>query len=165
MSEVLVMKRETLFLKIALFLIGAPVLALCLFGLPLLAKNLAESGSESVYYFYGMLIVMYGSAIPFFVALYQAFKLLSYIDRNEAFSGLSVQSLKTIKKCAIVISLAYIAGMPLFYMMAEIEDAPGIVVIGMIFIFGSMVIAVFAAVLHKLLKHAIEIKSENELTV
>lgn len=49
--------------------------------------------------------------------------------------------------------------------MAERDDAPGIIVIGLIIIFASMVIAVFAAVLQKLLKEAIAIKSENDLTV
>ncbi|MNH47651.1 hypothetical protein D3C87_2190160 [compost metagenome] len=55
--------------------------------------------------------------------------------------------------------------MPLFYLMAEKDDAPGIIVIGLILIFASMVIAVFAAVLQRLLKEAIELKSEIDLTV
>ncbi len=55
--------------------------------------------------------------------------------------------------------------MPLFYLVAERDDAPGIIIIGMIIIFASMVIAVFAAVLQRLLKDAIDIKSENDLTV
>ena len=55
--------------------------------------------------------------------------------------------------------------MPLFYLFAEIDDAPGVILIGMVIIFASMVIAVFAAVLQRLLKEAIDIKSENDLTV
>jgi capsular polysaccharide biosynthesis protein len=35
----------------------------------------------------------------------------------------------------------------------------------MVIIFASLVIAVFAAVLQKLIKNAIDIKSENDLTV
>lgn len=78
---------------------------------------------------------------------------------------MSVQVLKKIKYCAIIISCLYVVGMPLFYLMAEKDDAPGIIVIGLIIIFASMVIAVFAAVLQRLLKEAIDIKSENDLTV
>ncbi|WP_408007461.1 DUF2975 domain-containing protein [Rossellomorea aquimaris] len=159
------MKRETLFLKVAVFLIGTPVLGLCLFGLPWLAKDAAESGSEMAYIIYGILAVMYVSAIPFYIGLYQAFRLLNYIDKNNAFSERSVKALKTIRNCALAISLVYVAGMPFFYMLAEKDDAPGLIVIGMMFIFASLVIAVFAAVLQKLLKNAIEIKSENDLTV
>ncbi|MGV2643750.1 DUF2975 domain-containing protein, partial [Clostridium perfringens] len=47
----------------------------------------------------------------------------------------------------------------------EKDDAPGIILIGMALIFASIVIAVFAAVLQKLLQEAIDIKSENDLTV
>jgi len=156
---------STVFLKIALIMIGTPVLALCIFGLPMLAKEAAESNSESAYVLYGFLTVMYVSAIPFFFALYQAFKLLNYIDRNEAFSELSVQALKKIKYCAIAISILYVPGLPFFYIAAELEDAPGIVLIGLGIIFASTIIAVFAALLQKLLKAAIDIKSENDLTI
>lgn len=160
------MKRcSTLFLKIAIFLIGTPVLALCIFWLPRLAKGAAESNSEFSYVIYGIVAVLYISAIPFFVALYQAFELLSYIDKNEAFSELSVKGLRNIKYCAITISGLYVADMPFFYIFAELDDAPGVILIGMVPIFASMVIAVFAAVLQRLLQEAINIKSENDLTI
>jgi capsular polysaccharide biosynthesis protein len=55
--------------------------------------------------------------------------------------------------------------MPLVYMVAEKDDAPGLIIIGMAPIFASMVIAFFAAILQKLLKEAIDIKSDNDLTI
>ena len=160
------MKRgSTLFLKIAVILIGIPVLALCIFLVPEIANFAAELYPDHAYMKYLVFIDLYATAIPFYFALYQAFKLLSYIDKNKAFSELSVKALKNIKYCAITISSLYVVGMPLFYLMADIDDAPGIIVIGMVIIFASMVIAVFAAVLQRLLKEAIDIKSENDLTV
>ncbi|MEL3973315.1 DUF2975 domain-containing protein [Rossellomorea oryzaecorticis] len=159
------MKRETLFLKIVVFLMGLPVLALCIFVLPEIAGFFAELNPELDYLQYPFLIGLYITAIVFFAALYQTFKLLSYIDRNEAFSDLSVRSLKNIRNCGITIGAFYVVFMPLIYLMAEVDDAPGIILIGMVIIFGCMVIAVFAAVLQKLLENAIEIKSENDLTV
>lgn len=160
------MKRgTTLFLKIAVILIGIPVLALCIFVVPEIAYFAAELYPDLAYMKYLVLIDLYATAVPFYFALYQAFKLLSYIDKNKAFSELSVGALKNIKYCAFSISILYVLGMPLFYLMAEIDDAPGIILIGMVIIFASFVIAVFAAVLQKLLKEAIDIKSENDLTV
>ncbi|WP_250622033.1 DUF2975 domain-containing protein [Bacillus subtilis] len=149
----------------ALVLIGIPILALCIFLVPKIANYSAELFPNIAYIKYLVFIYLYVTAIPFYFALYQAFKLLSYIDKNKAFSGLSVRALKNIKYCAVTISIFYAAGMPVFYLMAEIDDAPGIIVIGLVIIFASMVIAVFAAVLQKLLKEAIDIKSENDLTV
>lgn len=147
------MKRgTTLFLKVAVIFIGIPVLALCIFLVPEIANFAEELYPDMSYLKYLVFIDLYAAAIPFYFALYQAFKLLSYIDKNKAFSELSVRALKNIKYCAIAISSLYVVGMPLFYLMAERDDAPGIIVIGMVMIFASMVIAVFAAVLQKLLK-------------
>jgi hypothetical protein len=165
-SEGLFMERgTTLFLKVAVILMGIPVLALCIFLVPALANYAAELYPDHTYIKYTLFIDLYASAIPFYFALYQTFKLLGYIDKNKAFSELSVRVLKNIKFCAITISCLYVVGMPLFYLVAEKDDAPGIIVIGMVMIFASIVIAVFAAVLQKLLKEAIDIKSENDLTV
>ncbi|MEG6510294.1 DUF2975 domain-containing protein, partial [Desulforamulus ruminis] len=99
------MKRETLFLKVVVFLIGIPVLALCLFGLPWLANH--PVNPDYAHMLYPTLIGIYATAIPYYFALYQAFKLLSYIDKNKAFSELSVKALKNIKYCAIIISSLY----------------------------------------------------------
>ncbi|WP_139994885.1 DUF2975 domain-containing protein [Paenibacillus paridis] len=158
-------RGTTLFLKAAVILIGIPVLALCIFLVPEIANFAAELYPDMTYIKSLVFIDLYASAIPFYIALYQAFKLLGYIDKNNAFSELSVQVLKNIKYCALIISILYAVGMPLFYLIAEMDDAPGVIVIGLVIIFASMVIAVFAAVLQKLLKEAIEIKSENDLTV
>ena len=163
------MKRSsTLFLKVAVIFIGIPVLALCLFLLPQIANEAneaAERGSDLAYVVYGLLMVMYVSAIPFYFALYQSFNLLSYIDKNRAFSELSVRALKKIKKCAIIISGLYVVALPFVFILAEVDDAPGLGLIGMVMIFAPMVIAVFAAVLQRLLQEAIDIKSENDLIV
>jgi Protein of unknown function (DUF2975) len=159
------MKRETLFLKVVLFFMGLPVLALCIFILPEIAGFFAELNPSLDFLQYPFLIGLYITSIVFFIALYQTFKLLGYIDRGEAFSDLSVGSLKVIRNCAVTIGSIFVVFMPLIFLMGEKDDAPGIVLIGMIIIFGCMVIAVFAAVLKKLLKNAIEIKSENDLTV
>ena len=98
------------------------------------------------------LVGVYATAIAYFVALFTTIKLLSYIDQNIAFSELSVKALIKIKYCAIIISSVYVVGMPLIYYAAEVDDAPCLILIGMVIIFASFVVAVFAAVLQKLLK-------------
>lgn len=159
------MKRETLFLKSIVILMGLPVLALCILVVPKIGSFAAELVPSMPYIKALVLFVMYAAAIPFFIALYQTFKLLGFIDKNEAFSNGSAKALRVIKYCAMAISGVYVLGMPLFYIMGELDDAPGIILIGLLIIFASLIIAVFAAVLEKLLTSAIEMKSENDLTV
>ena len=158
------MKRgSTIFLKLAVFLIGSPVVALGIFGLYWLPNN--PVNPEYAHILYPIVIGMYVSVIPFFIALYQAIKLLSYIDKNQAFSELSVKSLQIIKFCAMTISSLYVVILPFVFLAADLDDAPGLVIVGMVPVFASLVIAVFAAVLQKLLQEAIDIKSENDLIV
>lgn len=159
------MKRETMFLKLSVFFISIPVLALCIFVLPLIAKDAAVGSRKMAYVLYGILIIMYVSVIPFLMALFQAFKLLRYIDTNNAFSELSVKALKNIKNCATTISVLYVVGLPLFYIVGEIDDAPGVILVGMSFIFAPMIVTVFAGVLQKLLKNAIDMKNDNDLMI
>ncbi|MDR7002749.1 DUF2975 domain-containing protein [Neobacillus niacini] len=156
---------STLFLKITVILIGIPVLALCIFLVPEIGNIAAKLLPAIAAIKYFVFTVFYASVIPFYFALYQAFKLLRYIDKNQAFSQLSVTALKKIKHCAITISALHVLVLPLFYLFAEKDDAPGVIFVGFVVPFASIVIAVFAAVLQRLLKEAIDIKSENDLTV
>ena len=158
-------KVTTLFLKIAVILLGVPVLALCIFAVPEMADLATKLLPETTFIKYFVYIAFDTSAIPFYIALYQAFKLLRTIDENKAFSNLSVNALMKIKYCAIAISILHAAVLPLFYLYADVDDAPGVIFVGLIVPFASVIIAVFAAVLQKLLQEAINIKSENDLTV
>ena len=159
------MKRgTTLILKMVVILIGIPILALCIFLVPKIGNFAGELYPDIAYMKSLVLILLYGAAVPFYFALYQAFKLLRYIDENTAFSELSVKALKNIKCCAITISSLYVLGLPLFRFIAKKVDPP-IALMGVIIIFASLVIAVFAAILQRLLQEAINIKSENDLTV
>lgn len=160
------MKRgTTLFLKVAVILLGLPILALCIFFVPGMAGYAAEIFTDFPLIEVLVLIYVYGTTIPFYFALYQAYQLLTFIDKNKAFSDLSVKALKMIKRCAVLISILYVIFLPFIYILAEADDAPGLILIGMFIVFASTVIAVFAAVLQRLLQEAINIKSENDLTV
>lgn len=159
------MKRETIFLKIVIVLMALPILAICIFVVPPISGFAGELLPQWPFLQWLFMIALYTTAIAYFIALYQSLKLLSYIDKNIAFSERSVKALKVIKYCALTITGIYILCLPLILYMAQIDDAPGLGGLGMVITFGAFVIAVFAAVLQKLLENAIEIKSENDLTV
>ncbi len=159
------MKRETIFLKLAVIVLSLPILAACIFLLPFLWREAVESGGWIANSMRPIIGGMYVAAIPFFVALSQSFVLLGLIDRNEAFSYRSVKALRVIKYCALTITAIYMATLPFFYWFAERDDSPGFLVIGFVFVFAAFVIAVFAELLQKLLKRAIDMKQEIDLTV
>ena len=158
-------QSSTLFLRGVVLLMGAVAIFLCFLILPAIYNEWATAFPEVAYMQYPFLIGLAATTIPFFIALYQTLKLLNYVDTNKAFSEASVKALEKIKYCAIAFSILYAAVLPAFYFLRGQMDAPGVMGIGIIMTFAPMVIAVFAAVLQKLLQSAIDIKKENDLTV
>ncbi len=144
-------------------MIGFIVLAICVIALPQAIFAELRPGAD---FDYGpILLGLYVTAIPFFIALHQALKLLRFIDKNKAFSQASVNSLRVIKNCAYAISGAFAAGLPYIFYVANKDDAPGVVALGFVIIGASFVIAAAAALFQQLFQSAVDIKSENDLTV
>ena len=151
--------ESTMFLRAVVLLLAVAVLAiLCL----LLPQGIA---SDQTGEYRPILLGLYVPAVPFFWALYQAWVLLRLIERNTAFSNASTRALRRIKRCAAAIAALFTAGLPYIHQVAQNDDAPGVLALGFVIVFASVVIMTFAALLQKLLQNAIDIKSENELTV
>lgn len=156
---------STLFLKLVVTIIGLLVLILSVMALPFAVRVVGLQNKIWGYAHSPVIIGMYLSILPFLYALFQAFRILQLIDRKQAFSNFTVHALSRIKFSGLAISVIYALLMPFFFIMAEYDDAPGIILVGLILIFAAFVIAAFAALLQRILREAILIKSENDLTV
>jgi len=155
-------RGATLILKMTLFVMSAIVLLLAIFALPNMWKGGSAEFPEASDAIFLIMLGLYATTIPFFITLWQTFKLLGYIDNNKVFSDLSARALKNIKHCVIVIGILYMGGVPLLLPIAEADDAPGLLVIGFIIACIPIVIAVFAEVLERILQSTLEIKSKND---
>ncbi len=166
MKPLPIKRASTLFLKAALIVIALIVLVSCFFAFPNIWNGLpAEWPTIPTGLLYPGLITFYLTLIPFLIALYQAFRLLQFIDKNTAFSDASIGALRNIKFCAIAMSVLYWMSMPLIFTVADLDDAPGLIIIWAAFASAPLVIATFAAVLQKLVQNAIDMKTENDLTI
>ena len=156
-------KSLTMFLQIVIVLVGIGALALLLWEPHLEGVN-AHKAFFDVYLDPFMALVYIGS-IPFFVALYQAIKVLGYAGQNKVFSQPAVNALRTIKYCALAI-IGFVVLEEIFIMLTHgSDDAAGGFMVGVFITFGSIVIATAAAVFERTLQSAVDIKSENDLTV
>src|SRR6476646_3366240 len=115
-------------------------------------------------YFNPFVAYAYIASIPFFAALYQAFKLLGYAGHNQVFSQEAVKALRTIKYCAIAI-IGFVAGSVVFMPFSDPDDRPPGVVMRIIATFGAIIVATVAAMFERILQNAVDMKSENDLTV
>jgi len=157
-------KSSTIFLQVVIVLIGIVALAIII-RFPLTEGRAVNLDLFSIY---SDPFIIYGylTSIAFFVALYQAFKLLGYIGQNKVFSLNSVKALRTIKYCAIVLSILIVmAALYIRMFHAKGDDPAGFIAVCIVTTFISIVIATAAAVFERTLQSAVDIKSENDLTV
>ena len=158
------MKRgSTIFLQVVIVLIGIGTFALLLWEPHLEGRNVHATLFE-IYFKDPFLAYAYIASIPFFVALYQAFKVLGYVRQDKTFSQATVKALGTIKYCAIAI-IGFVAVSVIFIMFADKDDRPAGVFMRMLIAFPSIVIATAAAMFERISQNAVDIKSENDLTV
>ena len=136
------------FLQAVIVLIGIVVLAV-LIRFPLTEGRAANLDLLSIYadpfILYG-----YAASIAFFIGLYKAFKLLGYIGQNKVFSSDSVGSLKSIKYCAIGLSILIVmAGLYIKISHNKEDDPAGFLAICIVTTFASLVVATAAAIFEK----------------
>ena len=153
----------TIFLQAVIVLIGIGALAVMLWEPNIEGRN-AHATLFEVYFKDPFLAYAYVASIPFFVALYQAFKILGYAGQNKVFSPTAVKALRTIKYCAIAI-IGFVAVGEMFIMLGDSDDRAGGVFMGILITFGSIVVAAAAAMFERILQNAVDIKSENDLAV
>jgi len=159
-------KNSTIFLQVVIVALGIGALTLMLWEPHLEGRNVDATIFE-IYFKDPFLAYAYIASIAFFVALYQAFKLLGYIGQNKVFSQAAVNALRTIKYCAFITAGATVAADAFLMIAARSngEDAAGAVMLGIVATFASIIIGTAAAVFEKTLQSAVDIKSENDLTV
>ena len=158
------MKRgSTVFLQIVIVLIGIAALAFLLWEPHVEGRN-AHATLFEMYFKDPFLAYMYVASIPFFMALYQAFKVLGYVRQDKTFSPATVKALRTIKYCALAI-VGFVAVGVVFMISGDKDDRPAGVFMRILIIFPSIVVATAAAVFERILQNAVDIKSENDLTV
>src|SRR5215831_5950964 len=112
----------TIFLQAVIVLIGIGALALMLWEPHIEGRN-AHATLFEIYFKDPFLAYAYLASIPFFIALYQAFKVLGYVRQNKTFSQATVKALRTIKYCAIAI-IGFVAVSAVFFLSSDPDERP-----------------------------------------
>ena len=161
------MKRSsTVFLQTVVVLIGIAALALLLWEPQVEGVN-KDATLFQIYFQDPFLALVYAGSVPFFIALYQAFKVLRYVGHNKVFSPEVVKALRNIKYCALAI-IGFVVAEEIFILLMNNgdNDNPGApIFIGVLITFPSIVVATAAAMFERILQNAVDMKSENDLTV
>lgn len=144
-------KLASIFLQLVTIFIGIVVWIFLLWEPHLEGRNVGATLTQ-IYLQDPFLIFVYIGSIPFFVGLYQVYKLLTYARTKQIHTPATLKALQTIKYCA----LATIA----FVILAEIrimlthgnDDATGAFALGIIIITISLILTATTVVVEGILE-------------
>ncbi len=143
------------FLKVVVVLIGLGALAFLIWEPQIEGRN-AHATFFEIYFTDTFLAYAYVASIPFFVALYQALRVLGYAADDSVFSHASVKALRTIKLCALIIIGFVVAGELIFILFNDSDDRAGGVFMGILIASGSLVAAAAAAMFEGIVRSAVD---------
>lgn len=86
-----------------------------------------------------LIVFLYVTMLPFYGAIYHILKGLQHLRRGQAID----QQLVRVKHNAIVLAIMYVLALPVAYYLADINDAPGVIVLSLIIL--GITVAVIAA--------------------
>ncbi len=146
-------KPSTIFLQITIVLAGIGALAFLIWEPRVEGVNANATNWQM--YSDPFILLVYAGSLPFFYALYQAFKLLGHVRQDRVFTLNSAKALRTIKYCAFsVIGFVIVEEITIMLNHGD-DDATGAIMLGVMIIFCSIVVAVVANMFEKLVQNTI----------
>ena len=154
LNKYMLKKGSTLLLKLVILLITVVIFT----GLIYMPQTEGRAKDLDLISIYKdpFIIYIYIAFIPFFVGLYQTFKILGYIEENKAFSQNTVKSLRNIKKCALIFMVFIVAAASFIAITVKDDDPAGFIALCIITTVASLIVAtgstIFANLIQKRIK-------------
>jgi cytochrome bd-type quinol oxidase subunit 2 len=158
----LLRRSSTAFLQGVIVLVGVGAIAFLLWEPHVEGVN--RNATLAQKYINPFVLYVYIASVPCFVGLYQGIKVLGYAGRNKVISQEGVNALRRIKYCALAV-IAFVAVSVLFMIGGDPEDRPAGTFMRILVGFPSVIVAAAAAMFERVLQNAVDLKSENDLTV
>lgn len=150
-------------LKALVIISGLMGLVLCFVFAPLVGNEIMIIEPSLAHMFWPCLIFIWLACIPVYIALFEAWKIFDNIGIDNAFSEENVESLKKIYRLSITEIIIYF-GAAIFLLTQKLVNIQIFIVIFVI-LFACMFVAMASATLSHLVKKALALKKENDLTI
>lgn len=117
-------------LKIGLVLLAFPMLVYVFVGGYIIFSSLFDGVTP--WYIYPPFIIIWISAFFYFMGLTQAFHIVVLFQRDQIYTPLTNVKLHLIFKHSLAVGILFGVAIPFWYIIAEIEDAPGLILMALI---------------------------------
>lgn len=126
------MKKEIILLKLSILMIWILFLSILLFGFISVTGESIINSEKMTKVLYIIIFLFSLSFVPFSVIVYQINKLFNNNTINNIFSISSINSLIMIIKQSILMVIIHLVAIPFFFVVGEVDDAPGVILVGII---------------------------------
>lgn len=150
-------------LKLTLALIGILITAVALILMPYLASTMARSLKSFSFLRLPGLALIYLSLAPFYISLFQGWKLVDLVYGQEIFTHRAIGSLNIIRRCTFLIFVLYFLAF-CFLLVLRVPMTSAYLTI-MILALAALAFSLSLSILIRLVKIAKGYKDENELTI
>lgn len=155
MQEPNIKSGSALFLQSVVVLIALGTLALMLWEPHLEGRN-AQATTFEIYFKDPFLAYVYAGSIPYFVALHRAFGMFGDLGHKGTCSQVTVDALRTIKRCAITV-IGFVAGAVVIILLTgDPDDRPAGVFMSLLVTLAASGVATAAAVFGRNLQKALD---------
>lgn len=156
------MELKTRLLKIALLGLGAFILML---GFIMTMSLINEGLNDLNIYVWIFVISLAASGVIGLWVLYYLYQIVDLIQENTSFSEETLRLVAKVKHRILAASITFLGILPFVAHVADTDDAPGLILIGLGLVAIPFVAYVFSLIVEELFKNAIHLKSEQDLTI
>ena len=111
------------------------------------------------------IIVLYLILLVTLLLNFFLLRLVKTFPSKETFTKKSLKLSSKIRSCLLCITILAFGILPKFYQIADMSDSPGILLIAFVLLFIPFFIYILSSILIDLLKQAIYLKNDYDLTV
>lgn len=126
------MKKEIIIFKLTILISWITFLSILLFS-TITVMNESIINSNKMTYVLSIIIGLYTiSFMLFSIILFNINKLLNSKNIDKICTNSSINSLNIMIKYSKIMSIIHFISVPFFYIIAEVDDAPGVIIVGMV---------------------------------
>ncbi|WP_412989852.1 DUF2975 domain-containing protein [Pediococcus siamensis] len=156
------MKFRQLFLNLALLAIA---LLLWLVGFLYLIQVLTGPKLQHPVVIACLGVTVLGTVILGTQIMYFLHRMLTLIANHQAFSTTSIVLVKKIRRDIGIVSLCFIFAMPFFFTVAQLDDAPGVVLLGFATVCAPFAVYILSQIIEDLFTSALNLQKDHDLTI
>lgn len=100
-----------------------------------------------------------------FSALFYLYQMVSLIGNEQAFSNQILPLAKKLNQRMVGMAVTFCGILPFVYRVAELDDAPGLIIVGLMIVSIPFSLVVFGKIVEELFKQAVYLKRDQDLTI